>query len=555
MKNCVPFLFWLCGIVASAQNLQITPPLENLLIKLDEIVAEKANYHEQREKQAAKLKGQLHGAQTQLRIGLYKEIFDIYSHFQTDSANVYLDCLEQLSATGQDEQLSAYVKIARAELHAITGLYADAEQALGEVDPKQITAANQPLRLYYFRVRRTLSGWMSQYIQFPNIKKMWMSKVEQYRDSLIAIDPNPVTCDVVKADKANAEGNPEKALNLLLPYANNMDEAHTDPYVSYTLAESYHALGQTDKVAFWLAQTAICDLTKGTTEYQALPWLAQMLFEAGQVERAYQYMICSMEDANFCNAYLRTVEVSNVFPIIDKQYKQTTQEQRRRQRNLLYLLGVLLVILVGIIVVFYLQMKKLRLMRRRQAHTNASLEEANSRMQQAMDQLHETNETLQKTYAALRLTDKMKEEYIARYLSQCRAYLDKMEESRKRALRMVKDHQIDELYKLLKIGQQIKDEQEHFYADFDAAFLTLFPHFIDQFNALLMPEGRICPKHDNQLNTELRIFALIRLGVKDTGQIAHFLNFSMATVYNYRSKIRNKAVGNPAEFEQKVCEL
>ena len=113
MKNCVPFLFWLCGIVASAQNLQITPPLENLLIKLDEIVAEKANYHEQREKQAAKLKGQLHGAQTQLRIGLYKEIFDIYSHFQTDSANVYLDCLEQLSATGQDEQLSAYVKIAR----------------------------------------------------------------------------------------------------------------------------------------------------------------------------------------------------------------------------------------------------------------------------------------------------------------------------------------------------------------------------------------------------------------------------------------------------------
>lgn len=555
MKNCALLLLWLCGMAVSAQKLQITPPLEKLLDRLDELVAEKASYHEQREKQAAKLKSQLHGAQTQLRVGLYKEIFDIYSHFQTDSANVYLDSLESMSDTGGDEQLSAYVKIARAELHAITGLYADAEQALGEVDPRQITAANQPLRLYYFRVRRTLSGWMSQYIQFPNIKKNWEAKMQQFRDSLIAIDPNPVTCDVVKADKANAEGQPQMALDLLLPYANKMDEAHADPYVCYTLAESYHALGQTDKVAYWLAQTAICDLQKGTTEYQALPWLAQMLFEAGQVERAYQYMLCSMEDANFCNASLRSVEVSNVFPIIDKQYKQTTQEQRSRQRRLLYLLGALLVILVGIIVVFYLQMKKLRLMRRRQTETNDSLEEANRRMQQAMDQLHETNETLQKTYAALRLTDKMKEEYIARYLSQCRAYLDSMEESRKRALRMVKDHQIDELYKLLKAGQQIKDEQEHFYADFDAAFLTLFPHFIEQFNALLKPEGQIHPKHEGQLNTELRIFALIRLGVKDTGQIAHFLNFSLATVYNYRSKIRNKALGNPADFELRVCEL
>ncbi|MGM9693815.1 MAG: DUF6377 domain-containing protein [Alloprevotella sp.] len=539
----------------SAQSLKISPAIEKQLEELDEIVENKPLYHAEREKQAAQLKQQAKSAQGQRRVNILKEIFDLYSHFQVDSAQVYLDLLEAMPEVKQDPALVALTQIARAEIHSVAGLYADAEQALNSVDPTLITPERQDLRLYYYRMRRTLCGWMVQYIQFEKVKQHWEQKVCRFRDSLICIDPDSITCNVVRADKANAEGQPEKTLNLLLPLVKQMDSNLPDPYVCFTLAEAYNALGKREETLSYLIQTAKADLQKGTTEYMALPWLAQLLFEAGQVERAYTYLLCSMEDANFCNASLRSVEVSNVFPIIDRQYKQTVREQHRRERVLLYVTAGLLGVLALIVVLLNRQMRKLHQLRKQQAETNQSLEEANKAMQQTMEKLHQTNETLQQTYAALRLTDKMKEEYIARYLNQCRSYIEAMEKNRKICLRMVKERQIDELYKVLKSEQHIRDEQDKFLTDFDTSFLTLFPNFIKQFNELLKPEERIVPKHENQLNTELRIFALIRLGVKDTQQIAHFLNFSLATVYNYRSKIRNRALGNPADFEARVAEL
>ena len=148
-----------------------------------------------------------------------------------------------------------------------------------------------------------------------------------------------------------------------------------------------------------------------------------------------------------------------------------------------------------------------------------------------------------------------KEEYIARYLNRCRDYLDSLADYRRTTLRLVKEKRLEELVKKANSEQVIRKEQDAFYADFDQAFLTLFPDFIEKFNALLQPTERVVPKHDNHLNTELRIYALIRLGVADSARIAHFLNFSLTTVYNYRSKMRNKALGNPTDFERAVSEL
>ena len=120
---------------------------------------------------------------------------------------------------------------------------------------------------------------------------------------------------------------------------------------------------------------------------------------------------------------------------------------------------------------------------------------------------------------------------------------------------MLKDHQTDELMKHLKSDARTKAEQEHFFEDFDAAFLAIFPDFIRSFNALLRPGEEILPKAENRLTTELRIFALIRLGVTDTAHIAHFMNNSTATIYNYRSKVRNRSKGNPDEFEAEVSKI
>jgi len=155
----------------------------------------------------------------------------------------------------------------------------------------------------------------------------------------------------------------------------------------------------------------------------------------------------------------------------------------------------------------------------------------------------------------LEQTGKIKEVYIARYLDRCVNYLDKLEMYRRSLAKLAMASRIEDLFKAIKSEQFIKDERNEFYNEFDKSFLKLFPNFISAFNDLLVEEGRIYPKSDELLTTELRIFALIRLGVVDSNKIAHFLGYSLATIYNYRSRMRNRAAGDKERFEQDVMNL
>ncbi len=149
----------------------------------------------------------------------------------------------------------------------------------------------------------------------------------------------------------------------------------------------------------------------------------------------------------------------------------------------------------------------------------------------------------------------IKEVYIARYLDRCVSYLDKLEQYRRSLEKLAMASRMEDLFKAIRSEQFLRDERKSFYSEFDKSFLELFPDFIADFNDLLVEEGKVYPKPGELLNTELRIFALIRLGVTDANRIAHFLGYSLATVYNYRSKIRNRAKGDKERFEQEVMEL
>ena len=169
--------------------------------------------------------------------------------------------------------------------------------------------------------------------------------------------------------------------------------------------------------------------------------------------------------------------------------------------------------------------------------------------------LKQTNHQLQSTNEELEQTGKIKEVYIARYLELCVSYLDKLEQYRRSLAKLAMASRIHEIYKAIKSEQFIRDERKAFYNEFDKSFLDLFPNFIESFNNLLQEDGQIHPKSNELLTTELRIFALIRLGVTDSNQIAHFLSYSLATIYNYRSKIRNRAKGDKDKFEEEVMKL
>lgn len=200
------------------------------------------------------------------------------------------------------------------------------------------------------------------------------------------------------------------------------------------------------------------------------------------------------------------------------------------------LISVSLLSLFLLIAIFYLYrwMKKLSVMRRNLSLANKQMSAVNAELEQ---------------------TGKIKEVYIARYLDRCVNYLDKLETYRRSLAKLAMASRIEDLFKAIKSEQFIRDERDEFYNEFDRSFLKLFPNFISAFNNLLVEEGRVYPKSDELLTTELRIFALIRLGVVDSNRIAHFLGYSLATIYNYRSRIRNKAAGDKDQFEQNVMNL
>lgn len=558
----IPLLF-VARAQSQPQDLELDAPTQALLRTLDDIIQNhKVQYQAQRIKQINQLKAQARTATGYNKYNLYKEIFDLYSHFQTDSAQVYICKMQQLPAYKTDAVMQATLHVAQAEIMAVSALYAEALSELDKVPQSLISPEHADLRLYYYRVKRALYGWMcTYYTKSSGQHKLWEEKTMNYRDSLLSVETiKNMSRDIVMADKYNALRQPEKALKMLKPYSAQASEATPNPFVCFTLAHAYILSGNRTKAIYYLTLTAIADLRSATCEYQALPMLAQILFDQGDVERAYTYLLCSMEDASYCKAGLRSIEASTIFPIIDKQYKQREKAQRERDHLLMYGLVGLLLMLIAMVVYLRKQMLKLRQMRQKQSlynkqlsAANQQMHEANEKLQVALQEVKRTNEELQNTYSQLRMTDKVKEEYIARYLNRCRMYLDQLAEFRSATLRLIKNRHFEELANQLKRDLNAKAEQTQFYEDFDAAFLTLFPDFVASFNALLQPEHQLSVKKNGLLNTELRIYALIRLGIHDTTRIAHFLDYSTATVYNYRSKIRNKAICSPEEFESLVA--
>lgn len=293
-------------------------------------------------------------------------------------------------------------------------------------------------------------------------------------------------------------------------------------------------MGDVENRIYWLAQTAILDLKTAVREYAALQRLARLLYEQGDLERAYRYLNCSMEDAVACNARLRFLEVTEFYPIIDRAYVAKENRERLMMHRMLLLVSVLAVMLIVLLSWLWIWMRKLSAMRK-------ELYTANRELQVVNDQLEQTG--------------KIKEVYIVRYLERCVSYLEKLEHYRRLLEKLAMASKIDELFKMIRSEQFLRDERKKFYAEFDKSFLDLFPNFVEDFNLLLVEDGRIYPKPHELLNTELRIFALIRLGVTDTTQIAHFLGYSLATVYSYRSKMRNRAKGDKDHFEQDVMKL
>ena len=517
-----------------------------LLREIDGIIKNRQTYGAEKEARIADLKKLLAEATSdEQRYGFCGRLFDEYRAYNLDSSFVYAQRKEELAHRMDKLDYLDDAAMNMAEVMGTTGMYKEALELLGQIDKKTLP---DYLYGYYYHLYRTIYGLMGDYAVTEKVKKEYYRMTDLYRDSLLQINASDSLGYVlVMADKCIVHAQYDEAIRMLMEYYNkpSLDD-HSKAMLTSTLSEGYRLKGDKQGQKRYLALSASADLKSAVKEYVSLRKLASLVYDEGDIDRAYNYLKCSLEDATLCNARLRTLEISQVFPIIDQAYQLKTKRQQQEMKVSLICISLLSVFLLVAIFFVYKQMKKVAAARREVVDTNTLLQELNEELHDSNSQLKEMNHTLSEA-------NYIKEEYIGRYMDQCSTYLDKMDLYRRSLNKIAAAGRVEELYKAIKSSQFLDEELKEFYANFDMTFLQLFPNFVEEFNALLTEPMQ--PKPGELLNTELRIFALIRLGITDSTKIAQFLRYSVTTIYNYRTRVRNKALGERDEFETKVMQI
>ncbi|KAB4024473.1 DUF6377 domain-containing protein [Bacteroides uniformis] len=547
MKNIIIFLC-LCTICMCRLHAADSSRADSLLLKLDQAIKERPIYMEQKELKLVELKRQLHRQiPDEERFAILGTLLDEYRSFNTDSALHMAEEREQIAIRLGNREYIDNARMNKADVLGMTGMYKEVMDLMRNIHIDRLPVDIHP---YYYHIYRTVYGLMADYAVTAYEKKLYTELTDKYRDSLLLVNKdNLLIHTLIQSDQYNVRNEYDKAIRLLTDYlALQKDYEHDVAICAYTLSESYRLKGDKEKEKEYLIVSAMADMKTAVREYISLRKLAVLLYQEGDIERAYSYVKICMEDAAACNARLRKLEILEIFPIINDAYPQKTEKQQEQMKWALVSISLLSLFLLLAIFYVYKQMKKVAAARR-------EVIDANKRLKELNDELHLSNAQLKEANHSIAENSYLKEEYIGRYMDQCSVYLEKMDNYRRSLGKIAATGNVEELYKNIKSSKFIEGELKEFYTNFDNTFLQLFPTFVEDFNALLADDEQISLKAGERMNTELRIFALIRLGITDSVKIAQFLRYSVTTIYNYRTKVRNKAAGDRDLLEQEVMTI
>ena len=244
---------------------------------------------------------------------------------------------------------------------------------------------------------------------------------------------------------------------------------------------------------------------------------------------------------------MRKNQSVKVLPLVTQTYGVMQQNTQLKLKKSLIIISVLAICLI--IALLYI-FKQLRLV----SNSLKIISETKDKLLDLNQKLSMTNNALTDSNLALIESNRIKEEYIRQFMELCSSYISTLEQYRKTLSRQASKGNIEELYKLLHSENIIHDTLTNFYEAFDTAFLKIFPHFVEDFNALFLKEDQIILKKGEKLNTELRTFALIRLGIKSSDNISKFLRCSITTAYTYRSKRKKHSI-RPDSFDEDILNI
>lgn len=539
---------------AQAQDVQaLYQTLDSAIEQADQYQAVAENRHNRLRQQLAA------AAAPERRYDLSMQLFEEYKSYNSDSALAYAARCVELGREMKQPDKAGLAQARMAFQCSTAGLYNEALEILGALDT---TGLSRETMCAYYLAAAHVNGELGYYGKVDKLRGVFYARRDAFNcrleslldhesDDYLQIRESALR-DAKRYDEALKVN--DRRLALCDEGSRHFAIVAFYRYVDYSLA------GDAENARIWLLRSAIADVQNAVLDQGSLWELANQMLGEKDLTRPYSYINFAWDCANRFSSRVRHGQVLPILSIVNKMQAEQTERANRQLWLFAGIILVLLLVILGALLYLNRQRKKLavahsdlRLSNRKLSEASEQVSKANAELNDALARLRDTNSQLSGLNVELTEANRVKDEYLGRFMQLCSQYVDKMEQMRATVSKMVKNRKFSELQDMMRATEFRDRELGELYSTFDKAFLHLFPQFIDEFNALVKPEERAQPFTEEEgLPTTVRIFALIRLGIEDSSKIAVFLHYSVNTIYNYRARVKNAALGNRNEFEDRI---
>lgn len=556
---CLLFPAYVCADTskhALEENRKLLHSLDSLLEQQDLFVRVKEERIKQLKMQYSRVKD------VKELYAMNRMVYLEYRVYDADSALHYINKNIQLAQQTNNRTWEVVSLLEQSFVLTSSGLLTEALKAVSDIQPEELP---QNLRSEYFGRLCTLYSRLRDYSsENSQLSEHYNNLQKAFRDSVYLT----ATPDELRYWNCRAwlyMGTPEIE-PVKQAFEENKQTLSNDSrkysIATYNLSAIYRSENNESKYLENLILSAMADIRSVNGDIGSLQEIAEYLFKHGEIDRAYNYILYCSQKAMLFHNRVRIVKMSHLQNQIYKAYQEQSRTQQKRLQASLIAVSFLFLVLLGAFLFIRKQMRRLKEANLKLDSTNQklsvnmdALSTAHQRLEEVNIQLKDLNTQLQEVNDQLRESNYVKEEYIGYVFNICSTYISKLEEFRKNINRKLKVGQIEDVKAMTDSSATASNELKEFYQNFDTIFLHLYPDFVGDFNALLLPEERIELKEGELLNTELRIHALIRLGITDSVKIADFLHCSAQTVYNNRLRTRNKSIIPKEDFINAVKKL
>jgi DNA-binding CsgD family transcriptional regulator len=523
---------------------------DSIINELEKVMLDKNKFDSKKEKRIDGLKSLLDYKKNNFsekdKYQINNKLIEEYWSYSFDSTITYINRNTRIAKRLNNLQWINKSKLDLALLLASSGNYKEAQDVLGSID-KQVLSAYE-LKEYYNCYRKIYSD-LDYFALEHDFKEKYFKLYKKYTDSIRPL-LHPNEDDYLYLQEWELLDQ-RKFDNCLKINSKRLSEANIGTkeysYITFQRSMIYEQMNNREMEKKYLALSAISDIMDSRKDNASLAKLAFHFYEKKDIDRAYRYIKYSFEDATFFHSKLRFVEIADSFSLIMETHQEETDRKNRELLIFTVVVSLLSFILLALLYFVQKQKKSLQI-------AQTELYEINEQYKEVNISLANTMEELKRSYYGLSEANAIKELYIGSFMKIYSDFIDKLDKYRLTVNTMVRTNKYQQLFDMTKTSNAIEKEIEQFYKTFDTTFLSLYPTFVNDLNDLLLDEERIELKNNEILNTELRILAVIRLGINDSARIAQLLRYSVNTIYNYRAKVKNKAKIR-VDFESQILKI